>query len=375
VTERVIVLGAGPTLALECETLPEGRLRVTNTSTLVLEVRHLLGGERTPLPPGASTVMGVHDEIGSISRVHAHGGKVGLTVPDLAGAFVTVAERKALEGLHRWLHDAEGDGELVEAASDFHDEREADCPRLERELAVTAGARRRTGQVSTLARVAAALSICDGLVPEPSDPFHCAIRRVRAALSGFDDEPRTSPGETAPDAAKVVDAHLAAHRAKLEAAELGGAVAAEPAVDSHRPRMEPLPVGFTDAIMRHAIAGGESAELAAHFIVWAMRGAQMAWHTRQAHPGQIAAHARAISSKLDEPDRSAWLTGYRIVAPDGVATGAEPYAEPAPFVLTEAHRGYYRRELVYRAPEMLSAFDREIMAAVDAETRQSEASS
>lgn len=319
---------------MRCEALPGGRVRVYNVSERVgLEVRYS-NGETAPLPPSADAVMGSASDLHSTSEL------------------VTIGQAEALAGLHRWLHEpgADGDGELVAASEQFHNECESECPRLERELA-QGGARhgrRFGGQSSTLERIRLALGVCEGLEPELSDPFHCAVRRVRLLLSGFDDEPGTAPAAE----------ELAAPRSD----ELLQLAAMPDLMPPRPPPMDPLPVAFTDAIVKMPIPSGPDAELGGHFMLWALRGATMAWHARQCHPAEVFWIGRT-AAPTDEPDRSAWLAGYRLVVPE------EGRTEPplVPFVVTQAHREYYMHRLAYRAPEQLTAFDREVKAACEAE--------
>lgn len=197
----------------------------------------------------------------------------------------TRAEGLALDGLHRWLHSPGGDGDLIEAASAYHDQAEAAelgaCERLDCEAAADDSEHRSKLSVhGALTRIRSALSLSDGLEPQLGDPFHASVRRVRRVLDAHDDrsEPETSPGGT--------------------------------------PAMQPLPVAITDLVMHHPIAAGDDAELAAQFIRWAMRGAIVGHHAREAHPEQLTMTGRLGASRLDEPDREAWLTGFRLAAPE-----------------------------------------------------------
>lgn len=193
---------------------------------------------------------------------------------------LTPAERLALDALHRWLHSPGGDGFLIEAAAGYHDQDElaapGSCERLDREAADDDPEHRSKISVhGALARIRSALAFSDGLEPQMSDPFHVAVRRIRRVLEAHDDrsEPETSPGGT--------------------------------------PSFV-LPVALTDLIMHHPIAAGDDVEVATHFIRWAMRGAIEGHHARRTKPDEVHAIGREHAAKLDEPDREAWLTGFRI---------------------------------------------------------------
>jgi hypothetical protein len=376
--------------SIQCEALPGGRVRVTNVGETRLELRRTALDASEPIEPGGDAIISNASDAVSVAGV------------------ATVAGRQALDGLHRWLHSPGGDGDLTDAAQAFHDEVEAlegpaTCARLEAEEQAE-WSRHRVATRSTLGRVGAALAVCDGLEPQLSDPFHCAVRRIRAALAGFDDEPATSPagdenelagavvaaaelldrlvlaGESPvsdPQAPLMIDAWLArpevvrarASAPKRAGVALGELVALPPPPHSHPPP-DPLPRAFVDAVVKHPRTIEGDAATGAQFLLQALRGAQMAWHARQYHPEAIAEMARR-AAPLDEPDRSAWLTGYRIVVPDGL-DDSPAYAARVAFEVTDAHRDYYRRRLVYAAPEMMTAFDREIVAAVEAEEKAKE---
>jgi hypothetical protein len=387
---------------LRCVALSGGRVRVVNASeATLLEVRRYFDAgpsEAELVPPGKGAVINERDEVFLHERRPA---------PATASEPISADALIALEGLHRWLHTPGegGHGALIEAAGPFHDAQSvAACQRMEREVGSSfrAGYAIRPGQRSTFERVRLALSLCAGLEPNLDDPLHCAVHRIRGLLAGFDDEPGTAPGGPADDA-ELALAHAAGLMARLIADDEGrlergdegtlsphhrelmdgwlnrpavararAAAKVEPsdallqlpgATELDRPPpMEPLPQAFVAAIVAMPIPSGPDPELGGHFIHWAMRGATMAWHARQCHPGEVGWIARRASSELAEPDREAWLAGYRLVVPE-----ATPAAPVVPFELNESHRSYYWRALVYRAPEQLSALDREIVAAVDAE--------
>jgi hypothetical protein len=193
---------------------------------------------------------------------------------------LTVAEREALTALHRWLHSPGGDWELIEAAQPYHDQVEgespSDCERLDAEetrayagvhipspFPINAAAH---AALDSLGRVSEALVICDGLEPQLEDPFHCAVRAIRAALVG-------APLPT------VVE--------------------------------PPLPHDVIAAIVDDDRAGEQQTGSA--FVRLAMRGALLGWHAKHAHPETIALAGRR-GAPIDEPARSAWLTGFRLGA-------------------------------------------------------------
>jgi hypothetical protein len=64
---------------------------------------------------------------------------------------------------------------------------------------------------------------------------------------------------------------------------------------------------------------GVDAHTGGAFLAHAYRGAIMARHALDAHPGEVAAVAR-MASPVDEPIRSAWLRGFRLVADEQTAT-------------------------------------------------------
>lgn len=131
-----------------------------------------------------------------------------------------------------------------------------------------------------LARIREALAICAELEPQLWDPFHCAIRAIRSALA--DGSAAAAPSDVPPPPPPTV-----------------------PLV----PRINPSVVSI---IHERVPADGFSD---------AWRGALMGWHVRHVHPEQIA-HAARWHAPIDEPARSAWLTGYRLAV--DAQGGAEP---------------------------------------------------
>jgi hypothetical protein len=184
---------------------------------------------------------------------------------------LTPAERTALAALHRWLHSPWGDYELTEAAQDYHDQVEAESPSLCKQLDVE---ERDCPDVAPNLRADGAVAL--------RDAFDAAVARdgippLRAGRR------HTEPGP-------------------VGAIELGGPTA---------PR---LPVAVLRAILADEHASNDAAGGA--FVYHATSGAQMALHARHVHPGQVELVA-SLSAPLEEPHRSAWLTGYRIAAADG----------------------------------------------------------
>lgn len=226
---------------------------------------------------------------------------------------LTPAEHFALAALHRWLHSPNGDCDLIESAQLYHEQVEAESP-----------------------------AECERIEADEKRLFRAAM--LDAAVAG--------------------------------SSRVSVALAAE--CGSNEPL---LPHAVITAIVDNEHAGDPAT--GQPFILNAMRGAQHGWHARHAHPDRVAEIARK-HAPIGEPARSAWLTGYRLSA-DGVVAAAAaereaaeaetPTAPPVddvaaaaePFELTDGHREHYYKRLVYRAPELFTALERKIAAAIRAE--------
>lgn len=192
---------------------------------------------------------------------------------------VTDAERAALTALHRWLHSGRGDCELIEAAQEFHDQVEsespAECQRLEAE-------EQAEREADAAARAAA---------DRANESARSLFDRVGAALGIGMPEPPAEHEGCSPDAAPP---------SPLAGKIIRAIVLDERAVDA---------------------ATDEPSKL---FMAHALRGAQMGWHARLKHPGEVDRVAELAAPK-DEPTRSAWLFGF------GVAVRtADPATAPTP---------------------------------------------
>lgn len=85
-----------------------------------------------------------------------------------------------------------------------------------------------------------------------------------------------------------------------------------------------VPRGVTSAIVNHPrVDEAPTTAAGAAFIADAMRGATMAWHAREKHPGQVEDVAR-LAAPPDEPHRSSWLIGFRLAADAPEAPRAAP---------------------------------------------------
>jgi hypothetical protein len=228
---------------------------------------------------------------------------------------LTAAERAALAGLHRWLHSPSGDCALIEDAQDYHEQVETESPSECERLDVE--------ERDCPAGDAEMLAAFDGAVVWDGGPVRAGRRH-------------TEPGP-------------------VGAIELGG------------PSAPPLPAAVRRAILDDEHAGNDDA--GAVFASYATRGAQVAWHARHAHPAQVELIA-SMGAPLEEPHRSAWLTGYRIAAPDGDESESPTLpdvGESEPFELTDGDRAYYRGYPISRAPETYGPRDRQVVAAIAAE--------
>jgi hypothetical protein len=238
---------------------------------------------------------------------------------------LTTGERFALDGLHRWLHSPGGDCELTEAAQPYHDQVEVEsagsCDRLEAEeqrayagvhiprlMPLTDAAH---AALDSLVRVSEALVVCDGLEPQLEDPFHCAVRAIRAALVGA---PRLNTSPLRERRIRQAEAALAMARHDEREKERACYVV-EP----------PLPHAVITAIVVDDRAGEQQTGSA--FVLAAMRGAQLGWHAKHAHPETTALKGR-LGAPIDEPARSAWLTGFRLGA--GLDPAADLSADETP---------------------------------------------
>ncbi len=145
-------------------------------------------------------------------------------------------------------------------------------------------------------------------------------------------------------------------RASIEA--LASQLADIPEAAHHYCQPSPRLAGaVVRALLAHPhVAEAKDAATAGEFLSFALRGAQLGWHVRHAHPGDVH-HVAVVGAPVHEPHRSAWLDGYRI--------GAETIV--APIHLTDALRSFHDTHLIYRAPEQLTAREREIISAVEAE--------
>jgi hypothetical protein len=136
------------------------------------------------------------------------------------------------------------------------------------------------------------------------------------------------------------------------------------------PTAPPLPASVVEDIANHEhVRGATDPDAGPIFAFHALRGAQMAWHVRHVHPGRVEFVAR-LGAPLEEPRRSAWLTGYRIAASHGDESESPTLpdvSQAEPFELTSADRAYYSGYLIYRAAETYSPHDRRVVAAIAAE--------
>lgn len=85
----------------------------------------------------------------------------------------------------------------------------------------------------------------------------------------------------------------------------------------HRCSTTPPIVGAVlRALLAHPRMSADGVGVAGQWLAFALRGAQLAWHVRTTHSGDLAIVAR-IGAPLPEPHRSAWLDGFRIGATTG----------------------------------------------------------
>jgi hypothetical protein len=296
---------------------------------------------------------------------------------------LTAAEREALVALHRWLHSPGGDCDLIESAQAYHQQiAESDgpseCKRLEadelRENAIERG---------LVAHV-------DGGLAWPDD-----AELERVVREAFGELAAHMPLAAEAELQGIVDGALAHNREHRAPA----------ASEHHCTPTPPLVASVVRALLEHPGVGGDDTdpESAAVFLGYALRGAQLGWHTRHAHRAEISLVGR-VGAPLDEPHRSAWLAGY-LAGIDDPAEGETPPAPatsrvcrvckctdddcsqcvaktgapcfwyepdlcsacaPKAFELTDALREQ-ARELGYRAPETLTAADRALIAACEAD--------
>lgn len=275
---------------------------------------------------------------------------------------LTPAEQSALRGLHRWLHSPGGDGTLIEDAEFYHGqvagESPAECERLEaEERGIDA-----LGDAGVLASD----------IGERMDGISRALfERVGQILGTPKDSPSAHGCSAADDPPAAVAAAIV--RTILDDERVSG------------------PNSDTDA--------------GAMFLAHALLGARMGWHARTVHPTEIDRVAE-LGAPSDEPKRTAWRFGFDLATkatPDESERPTEPELEtpvvvinpndPAPLWeqaerpaqlvpanqipravlerfgrgLTAEQREYAKEHLRYRAPELLTARDRAILAAYDAE--------
>lgn len=86
----------------------------------------------------------------------------------------------------------------------------------------------------------------------------------------------------------------------------------EPRQHAHE-QAPPMPRQLIDSLIDHPRATGADVDrhTGGAWLAQAYLGALMGWHVRHVHPETSALTAR-LGAPLDEPDRSAWLTGYRM---------------------------------------------------------------
>lgn len=184
----------------------------------------------------------------------------------------------------------------------------------------------------------------DGVGGAPQTPWPPGSRmppynedRVRAVL--MHELATASPPYSLETFTLVVEA-LSLHF-ELQPTEQGTHICEQPS-----PR---LPCETVRALLRHPSLQGPGPD-AGRRLAFAICGLQMGWHVRHCHPSEpILAFTLAPDV---EPAREAYMLGYRIAFP---------------IDLTDALRAYHDSHLVYRAPEMLTEHEREIVLAVDAE--------
>lgn len=324
--------------ALEVEEKERGERRVTNRCRHPLVVVRK-GAEKTPepLPPGARAVLGPEDFVAQPTTPCVHG-RLELAHDKLREG----VQAAALAWLESW-DDGEPDPDELPAERKLYD---AVVALRAFEIDAKLAAERAAGDEHEEPTLTGA---------EPQSWRECSAALDAGMRVDMND------GDLGP----VLNEILATtsppfpdrtFRACIQA--LARQLDDIPERAHHRCEASPrMPGAVLRALLSHPqVAEADDDDGAGGFLAFALRGAQLGWHVRQVHPSDVRKVA-TIGAPIHEPHRSSWLDGYRI--------GAELIV--APLNLTDTLRAFYDTHLVYRAPETLTAREREIISAVEAE--------